>query len=494
MSQDTFPDLSPRARSWNLAMAARPGTLDQVIPRSHVEGTIPSRLHGSRMLSNGPGWTQIGDSIAHPFDGHGYLRSFEFLPDGSMRLHADFIQTLVYQNEAKAGRLLHRVYATNVPGGFWKNLGFGSVPRNVANTTITRWGDKLLAGWEGGAPYALDAESLETKGEEWFGGAIEGQATLAHFKHDTANQRLILCSHKAGRETRFTFRELDSNEAVVSQREVHIPGMLFTHDFAMTPTKYVLGGNPLRIKPLELTKMALGMSTLLRSVETDMRKPGCLHLVPRHSEEPVRTVTLPDRAFVVHFGNAFENDGTVVVDACVFTSFEFGEEFGYAGPNAPFDPGLPDARGPQQLVRITIPPGATEARWETLAPHGIDFPRFHPRHEGLDTPLLLGATRKDTRFSDPFDSIIAIDLKDQERPHQLWTTPENVFVGEPLFAPDPERENEGYVLAILSDGLKQQSTLVILEASQLEKGPVASIPMPLLPVAFHGEWDSISAT
>ena len=34
----------------------------------------------------------------------------------------------------------------------------------------------------------------------------------------------------------------------------------------------------------------------------------------------------------------------------------------------------------------------------------------------------------------------------------------------------------------------------IFEVSNLSKGPVCIVPMPLVPIAFHGEWDPIGIT
>lgn len=470
-------------------MAASPGPLDLHVPASAITGVVPEALRGGRLLSNGPGWTRIGDRTAHPFDGHGYVRAFRFEADGSCRLRARFVDTPSYRAEREAGALVYRGFATNLPPPFWRNLRFGP-PRNVANTTIVRWGDRLLAGWEGGAPTALDPDTLETRGEETLGGALSGGATLAHMRADRARDRLVLCSVQNGKDSTFTFRELDRAGAVQASRQATLPGMMFTHDFAFTPSWYLLGGNPLKLRPWELAKMLVGSSTLLRSVATDEARPGQLHLIPREGGGPVRTVTLPDRAWVVHFGGAFERDGAVIVDACVFHRFAFGEELGYTGPTTPFDPGLPDARGPQRLYRITVPAGATEASWERLVPHGVDFPRLHPDHEGVETPQLFGATRADTRYSDPFDAVIRVDLRDRDRPPSLWSAPENVFVGEPLFAPDPGDPSAGHVLVILTEPLEERSSLAILDARALERGPVARIPLPLLPVAFHGEWET----
>jgi all-trans-8'-apo-beta-carotenal 15,15'-oxygenase len=476
----------PRAHAWNQAMAASPGSLDVTIDAAQIEGQVPVALRGGRMLSNGPGWTRIGGRTAHPFDGHGYVRSFQLMADGSCTLKARFVETAVYKDEAAAGRMLHRGFATNVSDSFWKNLGFGT-PRNVANTTILRWGKRLLAGWEGGSPYALDPQSLETLGEDSFDGVITGQATLAHMHHDATRGRLLLCSPGMGRNTTLTFREIDCDRRLVQTRRATLPGSVFAHDFAFTPHWYILGGNPLQMKWGALARMVAGSGTLLNSVRPDDAKPGMFYLVPREEDGPVRTILLPDKCFVVHFANAFErDDGTVVIDVCAFARFDFGEEFGYTGPNTPFDPSLPDARGPQRLYRATIAPGATSATWERLAPYGVDFPRVHPQQEGQDTPVLFGATRADTRFSDPFDSVVRVDLHDRSAPPQLWTAPAGSFVGEPIYVPHADG---GHVLVIVSDPLQNRSTLAILQAGKLDAGPVARIHVPLLPMAFHGDWD-----
>ena len=488
------PMSSPaRTRSWNAAMGASPGDIDLTIPPGHIEGALPKRLRGGRMLSNGPGWTRIGDRTAHPFDGHGYVRSFAIQADGSVHLRARFVHTPSYTAERDAQKLVHRGFATNVTDRFWDNLGFGP-PRNVANTTITRWGDRLLAGWEAGAPHALDPTTLDTRGEDHFGGILEGKSTLAHMRKDAIADRLVLCTLAQARQATFTFHEVDPTGTVVSTATAQIDGMVFAHDYALSPSWFVLGGNPLRMKPWQLVRTLLGTGTLLTSVATDLRKPGMLHLVPRGGGD-LRSVELPGKLFVVHFGNAFEqDDGTLIVDACAFADFPFGEEFGYTGPQGAFDPGLPEARGPQKLVRITVPAGATTATWERLTEHGVDFPRFHPDHEGRETPLLFGATRKDTRYSDPFDSVIGIDLLDRDRPEDLWTAPDTVFVGEPIFVPDPENGDQGTVLVILSDGASARTTLAVFDARRLSAGPVATVPLPLLPIAFHGDWDPEGAS
>jgi carotenoid cleavage dioxygenase-like enzyme len=115
MEVSTIKSNNPeRTRAWNAAMSAHHGDLDLLVPAEKITGTIPASLRGGRMLSNGPGWTIIGGRIAHPFDGHGYVRSFHLLNDGTCRLRARYVETPSYIAERKAQRLVHRGLATNL--------------------------------------------------------------------------------------------------------------------------------------------------------------------------------------------------------------------------------------------------------------------------------------------------------------------------------------------------------------------------------------------
>jgi len=478
-----------RNESWNRAMTTRPGNVDHHVPASAIEGEIPVALRGGRLLSNGPGWSVIDDYLVHPFDGHGYLRSYQLNDDGSAELRARFVETEVFREEEAAGHLTRRGLGTDLPGGMLKNLrASGSSARNVANTTVYRWNDRVLAGWEAGEPHALDPRTLETVGPHTFGGLVEGKITLAHMHADEATGHLIVVNIKPGRTTAMTFHELDEHERVVQTRTGTHPGG-FVHDFHFTPSYYVVSGNPLGIRPMNLAAALAGAKPFVHAIKPNAKRPGTMVLFPRKEQGEPRVITLPEPSFVVHFANAFElDDGTVVVDACLFHDFAFGEEFGYRGPHESLDSSLPEARGGQSVMRITIPPGATEGTWEPLTQQAVDFPRLNPKYEGRDAPFWVGATRKDQRFSDPFDSIVRITPGSPEL-EQLWTTDETTFVGEPVVAEG--LDGRDYVLSVLTDGLAEATYIAIFDAEKISDGPVCRIPMPLMPIAFHGDWDPI---
>jgi all-trans-8'-apo-beta-carotenal 15,15'-oxygenase len=481
-----------RARSWNAVMTATPGECDISIPAASVRGTIPPALRGGRHLQNGPGWTKIGDRLAHPFDGHGLVRSLTFAQGGGAELRSRFVHTPAYDAERAAGRLVYRGLGTNPTESMWRNL-FAPAPRNVANTTIVPWAGRLLCGWEGGRPYALDSQSLATRGEETFGESLPKGAFLAHMRLDSAADRLVGCSIKMGMPSRFTFREYDRAGREVASCEASVPGMHFVHDFVVTPRWYVLPGNALKADALAFASAMAGRKTLIDAIAPDLAKPGVLYLIPRGRPGPVRTIVLPQHAFVVHFANAFDIDATTcAVDLCAFESFAFGNEFGFQGAMRPLDPGLPDARAPQRLFRATIQDHSDVAAWQRMSDYGLDFPRVHPLREGLEVPAIYASTRSDRTKSDPFDAIARVDARDAERPTQIWTATEHQFVGEPVFAPRPDAADadDGWVIALVYDGLAARTDACIFEADRLASGLVATVALPLQPYGFHGAWDA----
>lgn len=480
--------LPPRQRAWNATLAACPGDLD--LAALVVEGTIPAALRGGRYLLNGPGWMEIGGRLVHPFDGHGYLRAVRFSEAGGASLRARFVRTTAYVDEVRAGRLVHRGLATNPSDVWWRNLRAPG-PRNVANTTVVPWAGRLLCGWEGGRPHALDPVTLDTLGEADFGGDLPPGALLAHMRVDPVAKRLVGLSLGMGRHTTLTFREFDTAGRGVATRTATIPSVLLAHDFVVTPRWYVLAGNPLTIDVPAFLAAKAGAGTLLQAVRPANGAPGTIHLVPRGREGEVRTITVDRPLFAIHLANAFDRavpggEDDVVVDLCAFEAFTFGQEFGYQGQRAPLDPALPEQRAPQRLGRVHVSAGSDTARWADLAPLGCDFPRVAARYEGHDAPAVYVAARKEPGRSDPFDSVARVGLR--AGGVSLWQAPADHFVGEPVFAPGAGEE--GWVLVMVYDGLGETSTLLVFESDRIDAGPVARVHLPLLPYGFHGEWEA----
>ena len=92
-----------------------------------------------------------------------------------------YVRTPGYIEEKKAGKILYRgVFGTQKPGGCLANF-FYLKNKEIANTNVIYWGDKLLALWEASEPYRLDPYTFDTLGKDYLEGALgEGEAFSAH--------------------------------------------------------------------------------------------------------------------------------------------------------------------------------------------------------------------------------------------------------------------------------------------------------------------------
>jgi carotenoid cleavage dioxygenase len=88
-----------------------------------------------------------------------------------------------------------------------------------------------------------------------------------------------------------------------------------------------------------------------------------------------------------------------------------------------------------------------------------------------------------------WDAIVQFDLLSGTRKTFQW--PAGSIGGEPVYAPDPDRDGEldGWVLQLVQDRERKATDLCILDAAQVEAGPVARVHLPrTVPNGFHGSW------
>lgn len=175
-----------------------------------VEGEVPLELQGT-LFRNGPGLLDVnGQSIHHPFDGDGMISRISFI-NGRVHYRNSFVKTEGYLAEKNAGKILHRgVFGTQKPGGWLANI-LDFKLKNIANTNVIYWGNKLLALWEAAEPHRLDPHTLETLGKEYFHGVLStGEAFSAHPRFDPSCEQdngapcLVNFSIKPGLSTKIT--------------------------------------------------------------------------------------------------------------------------------------------------------------------------------------------------------------------------------------------------------------------------------------------------
>ncbi|RWV86312.1 hypothetical protein GW17_00051806 [Ensete ventricosum] len=491
----TAPD-SPAVAFWDyqlLFASQRSETAEPVLLRA-AHGSVPADFPRGTYYLAGPGiFSDDHGSTVNPLDGHGYLRAFGFRRSGGSSdevwYSARYVATPAQREERQAAtgrwRFTHRGPFSVLRGG--RRVGNLKVMKNVANTSVLKWGPRLMCLWEGGDPYEIDPASLDTVGPVDLVGSDHGdrrqsdggsrgrvvdvaahflkpilrgvfkmppKRLLAHYKIDAKRNRLLMVSCNAEdmllpRST-FTFYGkgcFDYNYELKQKKEFVIPDHLMIHDWAFTDSHYVLFGN--RIK---LDIPVAGLHPMISALAVNPSQPSTpIYVLPRFSQSPNQDrnwlvpIQAPSQQWALHTGNAFEErDGNgnlkiqLQASVCSYQWLNFHKMFGRWSLYVSIEL---DAKGTCYGCSIANLPNI----WNRPA----DFPAINPDFSGQkNTYVYVGSSSGTRRFLPrfPFDTIVKLDLSNGSA--KSWSTGNRMFVGEPIFVPKGIEEDDGYVLVV----------------------------------------------
>jgi carotenoid cleavage dioxygenase len=181
-----------------------------------------------------------------------------------------------------------------------------------------------------------------------------------------------------------------------------------------------------------------------------------------------------DPCYVFHELNAYRDGDDVVLDVCRHDFMMAGERFG---------------SDPLHVHRWRFGTGGDSLtfRDERVVDSGLEFPMHDRRFTGRphrhgwftvtrdhpDSLVLGGAAHLDYRSGDV----------------RTWDPGPNRHLGELLFVPGGSGEGEGWLLTYTYNHARDESSFVVLDALDVEHGPVAEIMLPRrVPYGFHGVW------
>ncbi|OBF13799.1 dioxygenase [Mycobacterium sp. ACS4331] len=449
-------------------------------PVRDIDGALPADLVGT-LFRIGPGKFEVGDTVVKTmFDGDGMVS--RFILDGSgVRFTNRYVRTPQFRDSMR-GTMQTRGITTNAPG-LRGNLRW---PANTANTNIVSLCGDLLALWEGGPPHQVDPDTLETLGTKSFPGDRLGYvgAFSAHPKWDPDTRECFNFGLDLFPTPRLRCHRIDSTGRNTELTSIPLWDMVWNHDFALTARHLVFVLDPVRPSLKELFRTR----SLERSLEYQLRNGSTRFvLVPRDGSAP-RIIEHPPLAHV-HVTNAFEDGTDTVVE---FIRFIDPTVFARIGRETerPIDPANPRAhlvidewpRGHLARYRISPSGRITETVLSEVFP--MEFPQYDWRRSTREHSVTYAAAATSDRGH--YNSIVKID-------HRTGTTTRCDFglsqTGEPLFVARPGgvAEDDGWLLAVNHDLPSHRSQLVILDARDLEAGPLAVAHLEHhLPLGFHG--------
>lgn len=434
-------------KPWHLSGNYAPVMDERTETDLKVTGAIPPELHGL-YVRNGAN-PATGES-SHWFMGDGMLHGVRLEGGRAAWYRNRYVRTSKLEKNLDAMDTATMMDRT----------------ASAANTHVIGHAGRILALEEGHFPYEVSAE-LETLGCESYGGRLATPFT-AHPKlcPETNELHFFGYSYLA---PYLVYHVLDTKGALVHTAEITVPGPTMMHDFMITRDHAIFMDLPVTF---DLDKAIKGEIPL----GWDESYGARIGIMPRMgTDKDVRWFEI-DPCYVFHPLNSYVEGNKVICDV---------------GRHAYMWRESMNDFAPSYLYRweFDLATGAVSERQLDDVSHA--FPRVDDRAIGLRHRYgwAIGPRPgSDEGFGGP-GVLLKYDL---ERGNStLHDFGPNAQPGEFVFAEssDASAEDAGYALGFVYDKARDGSDLVILDASDMRKPPVATIAMPRrVPHGFHGSW------
>ncbi|WP_332819625.1 carotenoid oxygenase family protein [Sphingopyxis sp.] len=456
------------------------------------QGSIPPELSGAffRVQPDPQYPPRLGDDIA--FNGDGMITRFHF-HDGQCDFRQRWAKTDKWQLEHDAGAGLFGAYRNPLTDD---DRVQGKI-RGTANTNAWIHGGKLYALKEDSPALVMDPATMETLGYTWFNGKMTGQTFTAHPKIDPATGNMIAFGYAASGlcSDDCTYYEVTPEGELIHEIWFKAPYYNMMHDFAITED-YAL----FHIVPsigswdrLERGLPHFGFDTSL---------PVYLGVLPRRagaSADDIRWFKR-DNCFASHVMNAFQEGTKIHFDTpeAKNNMFPFFPDV----DGAPFDP----VAASSYLTRWTVDMASNGdgfAAITRLTETVGEFPRIDDRFAGL--PYRYGWMLEmdmrrpcELRGGSAAGMLMnCLFLKDHRTgAEQHWWCGPVSSLQEPCFIPRAKDapEGDGWVVQVCNRLEEARSDLLLFDALAIEKGPIATINIPIrLRFGLHGNWADADA-
>lgn len=414
-----------------------------------VEGEIPADLDGL-YVRNGPNaWS---GATEHFFMGDGMLHGLRFTAGKASWYRNRYVQTpLLYQE----------------PGPL---LGPPGLAENQSNVSLIHHGGRLLSLGEAGWAYEIDPSDLSTRGVMSYQDKLQ-TAMTAHPKIDPDTGVMHFFGYGVF-EPYLTYHQADAQGNLVKSLPLKSNGPAMMHDFAMTENHVIFMELPVlfsMFKAVTMDPFPFGWDEDAVCRMGVLRKNG--------SAEELRWFDVP-RCFIFHTMNAFERGSEIVLDAARYDQL--------------WVKGSGDFNHPARLSRYSMNLDTGSVSVEQVHEQAMEFPQVNRQLWGRDYRYgyaLSSGTVDDHVAYDGSIGLMKFDMQSGRAQHLRM--PKGVSPGEPMYvaARQSSAEDHGYLLSYVYLDRSNTSEMWVLDATNIEAGPVARIALPgRVPVGFHGLW------
>ena len=410
-----------------------------------VTGALPTELTGL-YLRNGSN-PQSG-TTGHWFLGDGMLHGLRLDGGRASWYRNRYVRTPLYEQN---------IDFTESGAPFGGN--------NQSNVSVIHHAGRLLTSGEVGAAYEIDPSDLGTVGVQDFDGKLNTSFT-AHAKIDPTTGYLHFFGYWFG-PPYLTYHVADTTGQIVHSAEIDLPTSSMMHSFAITDRDAIFYDLPVVFAPGAAVDGGFPFAW-------DAHKSARLGVLPLGgTADQIRWVEI-EPCYVFHELNAYRDGDQIVIDVCRFDEMMNGERFG-------------DVHEALHRWRIDTGGASLGFRDEVLFDRPMDFPVHDRRVTGRRNRHGWLTTIRHHPDTLVLGGVMHIDYQTGDQ--RLWDPGPNRHVGEAFFAPGGSGEGEGWLLAYTYDHARDASTFIVLDAQDVERGPVAEVALPQrVPFGFHGWW------
>lgn len=445
-----------------------------------THGEIPADLYGAYMR-NGPNPVFEPKGLYHWFDGDGMVHGVYFR-DGRASYVRKWIRTSALRDEiVRGGAELSGVMGPYDFSRAPDTLEESSNPdycKDTANTTLALHNGKLLAQWyNAGRAYALDPLTLETLGEEDFGGAI--QTTLnAHPKVDPRNGDYIDYDYSDFKPW-LTYYVVGADGRLKHSTRVDLPGPRLPHDTTITPNYTILHDFPLYHDPDALRRTGHRMVTFHRDV------PTRFGVIPRYgTQEQIKWFEFTP-GYVLHMVNAWEEGDWITMDGC----FQPDPTIRRSPSEGPLASMLAYLRYKGHLRRWRMNLRTGETQEKQLDDLNVEFCLPDTGLYGVKSRYSYHQRVPTDVQTLTFDALVKYDHEDGSR--EVYEYGAGWYASEAPFARSTRGgdEDSGYVITLATQIADYHSEAWVFDAKRISAGPIARVLMPArVASGFHAAW------
>ena len=444
--------------------AWKPNVDEYTATDMEVIGEIPKDIDGVYVRNTeNPVHQAIG--LYHPFDGDGMLHSIS-IKDGKAEYRNRFVRTKGFEAEQEAGRSLWQGIANLITPESKKGWGAQGYIKDSSSTDVVIHAGKIMSTfWQCGEGYLLDPYTLENIGtQDW----VPMDGISAHPKVDINSGEMLFFNYSTTPPYQH-YGVVDKDNNLVHYTPIPLPGPRLPHDMAFTKNYSILVDLPLFWDPEKIPD-----KKYRPRYHPDM--PARFAIFPRFgTEEDVKWFEAKS-TYVLHWMNAYEEGDEVVLDG-----------YFQDRPNPPPLKWWPKRPG-KVMAAIDLKSLQTRLhRWRfnmktgEVTEHHLDeeiveFGTFNQRYAGVKNRYYYSVYNKPGWFL--FSGLMKHDLETGETAR--YDFGKKRYGSEAPFVPriGATEEDDGYLITFITDMKENRSECVLLDARDIEAGPVCRIILP----------------